>query len=89
MPVSSKKSKAAAAKKLAFDELSPSEQIGHEIMTARADLAPSVQRILAAELTEGQRHRAISSFRAALDVVGDPHRDPRYAIANCGPAEPN
>lgn len=83
MPAPTKKAKLAAAKK-AFEDMSPSEQVAHEIVATFGDLAPSVRRIMEAELTEDQRHRAITMFRAALNNIGDPYRDPRYAIANCG-----
>lgn len=69
----------------AYEDMSPSEQIAHDIVTEFADLAPSVRHIMGADLSDTQRHRAISSFREALVTRGDPHRDPRYAIANCGP----
>jgi hypothetical protein len=48
------------------------------------DLTPSVERIMQAELSETQRHRAITSFRESLAGNGDPNRDPSYAIAHCG-----
>ena len=63
----------------------PSEQVAHEIVSTFGDLAPSVQRIMQAELSETQRERALIAFRGSLNSIGDPNRDPRYAIANCGP----
>ena len=63
-----------------FDELGPSEQIAHLIVREIGDLAPSVDRIMAADLTAPQRQRAISLFQTSLDDLDDPHRDPRRAI---------
>ncbi len=63
-----------------FDDLEPSEQIAHRIVEKFGDLEPSVERIMAADLTSEQRLRAIDLFRASLDAVGDPNRDPRNAI---------
>jgi hypothetical protein len=63
-----------------FDELDPSEQIAHIIVDEFGDLAPSVERIMAADLTEPQRQSAISLFQASLDDLDSPNRDPRQAI---------
>lgn len=63
-----------------FDELDPSEQVAHSIVQEFGDLAPSVDRIMAADLTGAQRLEAISLFRASLDELGSAHRDPRAAI---------
>ena len=63
-----------------FDELGPSEQIAHHIVREFGDLAPSVDRIMAADLTAPQRQRAMSLFQTSLDDIGDPNRDPRRAI---------
>jgi hypothetical protein len=64
-----------------FDELDPSEQVAHEIVQEFGDLAPSVERIMAADdLTAPQRLHAVNLFRASLNDLGDPHRDPRNAI---------
>jgi hypothetical protein len=64
-----------------LEELDPSEQIAHHIVQEFGDLAPSVERIMAADLTAAQRLSAIDMFRASLRTPGDPHRDPRNAIA--------
>jgi truncated hemoglobin YjbI len=64
----------------AFDELDPSEQIAHQIVDQFRDLAPSVERIMAADLTAPERQQAIGLFQAALDDLDDPNRDPRHAI---------
>ena len=79
--------KSSKSKSAPEEALTPSEAIAHEIVSTFADLAPSVRRILEAELTEAQRHRALLAFRGSLSTIGDPNRDPRYAIANCGPAD--
>ncbi len=63
-----------------FDELDPSEQIAHRIVQEFGDLAPSVDRIMTADLTAPQRQRAISLFWTSLDELDDPNRDPRHAI---------
>ena len=64
-----------------FDDLDPSEQIAHRIVQEFGDLAPSVERIMAADLTAPQRQLAIGLFQTSLDDLGDPNRDPRHAIA--------
>ena len=63
-----------------FDELGPSEQIAHNIVQQFGDLAPSVERIMEAELTGPQRESAIGLFEASLDDLDNPNRDPRHAI---------
>ncbi len=65
-----------------LEDLSPSEQLAHAIVSDFGDLAPSVERIMEAELSEDQRAEAMSAFRDSLDNPGDPNRDPRVAIAN-------
>jgi hypothetical protein len=77
----------AAAQKLAFADMSPSQQAAEEILMRFPDLTPSVSKIMTADLSEDQRLRVITQFRTALTTVGDPNRDPRYAIANCEPDE--
>jgi hypothetical protein len=69
---------------VAYEDLPPSGQLAHDIVAEYSDLRPSVQRIVEADLSESQRHRALSLFRSSLGSIGDPYRDPRYAIANCG-----
>lgn len=64
------------------EELSVSEQLAHEVVSQYRDLAPSVERIMDAELDDDQREQAITAFRDSLDTPGDPNRDPRVAIAN-------
>jgi hypothetical protein len=68
----------------ALAQMSPSARVAHEIITARSDLAPSVNKIMNAELTDEQRLTAITRFNESLSALDDPFRDPRYAIANCG-----
>ena len=77
-----KKSKANADDARPLEELSPAERIGREILTDFGDLAPSVKRILHAELDEPDRHQAMLLFKASLTGTGDPNRDPRVAIDN-------
>jgi hypothetical protein len=64
------------------DDLGPRERLAHEIVTKYGDLLPSVERIMAAELTEQQGVVALSTFRDSIDNPGDPNRDPRVSIAN-------
>lgn len=66
-------------------ELSPAEQVAHDILTERRDLMPSVERIMNAGLGADGTLRAIGLFRDALTTEGDVHRDPRVAIATCMP----
>lgn len=66
----------------AVDELGPCEQLAHQIVTDHGDLTPSVERIMTAEIDDGQRLAALTSFHASLGQIGDPNRDPRTAIAN-------
>jgi hypothetical protein len=77
--------KSSKSKSATQEPRTPSEEMAHEITSTFGDLAPSVRRILEAELSETQRHRALLAFRGSLNSIGDPNRDPRYAIANCGP----
>ncbi len=86
MPVTAKPrtTKPRAKKKAAApppENLTPSETIGLEIVTAHKDLAPSVNRILESELGERGKLVAISLFRDSLGAVGDPNRNPAIAIA--------
>ncbi len=62
------------------DNHSPSEAIAHAIVVQYADLTPSVNRILSAELGEAGQLHAITLFRDSLGVVGDPNRNPAVAI---------
>jgi hypothetical protein len=65
-----------------IEELPADEQLAHQLVSERADLAPSVERIMNAELTDDQRTHALHAFNVSLDTPGDPNRDPRTAIAN-------
>ena len=64
------------------DDLAPRERLAHEIVSEHADLLPSVERIMAAELTQEQAIVALTAFRDSIGVAGDPNRDPRVSIAN-------
>lgn len=64
-------------------ELDALGQIAHGIVTDRPDLMPSVERIMVSELDTDGRERALGLFSQALVTPGDPHRDPRLAIAAC------
>lgn len=64
------------------ENLTPSQTVGAEILSEYSDLAPSVKRILdSEEIDEDTKLVAINLFRDALGASGDPHRDPRKAIA--------
>lgn len=72
-----------------IDELSPTNRMAHEILTSRGDLRPSIDRIMHAGLPDGDTIAALTIFRDALGVPGDPNRDPGVAIATAtghGPA---
>ena len=81
-----RKTKARPAPAVAFEDMTPSAQVAYELLGEYGDLAPSVNKIMEAELSETQRLTAIEAFRSSLGATDDPFRDPRYAIAHCGPA---
>ena len=68
------------------DDLEPASRIAYDIVHDRRDVLPSVERIMNAGLDEAATLRAMTLFRDALISTGDPHRDPRVAIANCQPS---
>jgi hypothetical protein len=63
------------------EDLSPAYRVAHEIVNTRADLLPSVDRIMAAGLNTSDEERALTLFRDSLGHPGDPHRDPIIAIS--------
>jgi hypothetical protein len=63
------------------EDLAPAQRIAHDILVERADVLPSVDRIMNAGLSDAVAERALTLFRTALLASGDPHRDPRVAIA--------
>jgi hypothetical protein len=65
-----------------IEELAPTEQLAHQLVSDFGDLAPSVSRIMDADLDDDQRLWALEAFRDSLGEIGDPNRDPRVAIAN-------
>jgi hypothetical protein len=65
-----------------IDDLAGSERLAHELVTNARHLAPSVERIMDAELTDTQRLHALTAFNESLGKAGDPNRDPRVAIDN-------
>jgi hypothetical protein len=65
-----------------IEELAANEQLAHEMVSRHRDLLPSVERIMASDLTDDQRTHALTSFRDSLTRIGDPNRDPRTAITN-------
>ena len=64
-----------------LDDLGPADRIAYDIVADRRDLLPSVERIMNAGLGQDGTVAALTLFRSALGVVGDPNRDPRVAIA--------
>jgi hypothetical protein len=64
------------------DDLEPASRIAYDIVHDRRDVLPSVERIMNAGLDDEATLRAMTLFRDALITTGDPHRDPRVAIAN-------
>jgi len=72
-----------------IDDLSPTNRMAHEILTSRGDLLPSIDRIMHAGLSDSDATAALTFFRDALSVPGDPNRDPTVATATAtghGPA---
>jgi hypothetical protein len=63
------------------DDLGPANRIAYDIVAARRDLLPSVERIMNANLDEDGTVGALTLFRCSLTAPGDPNRDPRVAIA--------
>ena len=68
------------------DDLGPANRIAYDIVHERRDVLPSVERIMNAGLDEAATLRAMTLFRDALATTGDPHRDPRVAIAASTPS---
>ncbi len=60
---------------------SPSGLVAAEILARYGDLAPSVKRIMQAELSDAGRLHAITLFRESLSSPSDPMRNPVGAIA--------
>jgi hypothetical protein len=68
------------------EEAGPIDRLAFEILSARSDLLPSVERIISGSGgDDGTTERALELFRASLTTVGDPNRDPRVAIVNASP----
>ena len=63
------------------DDLSPTNRMAHEILVSRGDLLPSINRIMHAGLSDSDATAALTFFRDALGVPGDPNRDPEVTIA--------
>jgi len=57
-----------------------SEILRDAILTRYNDLAPSLNRIMDAGLSEAGRLHAITLFQESLGVTGDPMRNPLNAI---------
>lgn len=70
------------------EDLAPHERLAHELVSDFADLAPSVEKIMEAEMSDDERVEALGLFRQSLDAVDDPNRDPRVAITAAGGTPP-
>ena len=64
-----------------LEAMSPANRLAYEIVAARRDVLPSVERIINAGLAEDETVTALSLFRTALGSIDDPNRDPRAAVA--------
>ena len=53
-----------------IEDLAANEQLAHEMVSRYRDLAPSVERIMEADLTEDQRKDALHF----VSLLPDPHR---------------
>lgn len=71
-----------------IEDLEPAERIAHELVTEFADLSPSVEKIMDAEISDDGRVQALELFRSSLESIGDPNRDPRRAITEAGGTPP-
>ena len=69
------------------EDLGPASRLAYEIVHDRRDLLPSVERIMNAGLDDEATLQALTLFSHALVTTGDPHRDPRVAIASCTPSD--
>lgn len=66
-------------------ELSPANQLAFDIVSTRPDLLPSVEHIMNAGSDDDTATAALQLFNTALTSPGDPHRDPRVALAAAAP----
>ena len=78
--MTAKRTRGKQAATPAHDINTASGLIAHEIVQQYGDLAPSVNKIMGAGLTEEGQLTAIDAFRGALSTPADPMRDPRNAI---------
>lgn len=70
------------------EDLEPAERAAHDLVTEYADLTPSVEKIMDADISDEGRVEALELFRASLETLGDPNRDPRVAITAAGGTPP-
>ena len=80
MPATQKSSKSKKVAATQRENGTPSQLIADSILDAYADLAPSVNQIMEADVSDSGRLHAISLFRDSLGVDGDPMRNPVNAI---------
>ena len=64
------------------EDASALHRSAHTILTQRADVLPSIERILGAGLPDDVAMRALDLFQHSLSASRDPNRDPRVAMAN-------
>lgn len=79
MPAPARRSKTKSLD-VVTEESTASEVIAHDVIRQYNDLAPSVHRIMEADLTEAGRLHAMTMFRDSLGAVDDPMRNPLNAI---------
>ncbi len=78
----SKTSGAAFFGDVTLENMTEAQRVAAAILNDYGDLAPSVRRILDAEISEDDRHRAMVLFQNSLTGAGDPNPNPTVAIAN-------
>lgn len=62
------------------EDRTESEVVADAILSRYNDLAPSLNRIMDADLSEAGKLHAITLFQESLGVAGDPMRNPLNAI---------
>lgn len=61
------------------EELAPAQRLAYDIVSRRADLLPSVERIMNAGLGD-KTLDALELFDRSLTTAGDANRDPAVAV---------
>jgi hypothetical protein len=81
MPSPTKRPTSRKAAVVLPENRTESQIVADTILARYSDLAPSVRRIMDAELGEAGRLHAITLFQNSLGVLDDPMRNPANAIA--------